>query len=262
MTRARRPLFSLALLGIAGTALPVLADMKVPVAPAPGRVVLLGLLTRQFRQVCEPREKGGLPDQVKWVDPRLEVGWVPLVGDVDAATDALVGKLVLVEGAAGSAADVRWPADALPGCGLLQARSDWVAGKDGIRLRRDRSPAARAIPALRPAAAREYTGFSVRRVGERIRVHFQNDTGQVIRRFVMTLHYEGCFGKPMPESVENAAGDIGPGGSVDATFPAVLWKTDGPTSRRHYAAHSVRLDGDGAVVFDVDVPTPRVECPK
>ena len=261
---------TLAVLALAAP--PARADATPPAAPAArasaardgAPVRVLGVLSRQHRRVCKPPR-----GDESWVDPRLEVGFVPLVGNVERFA-GLVGKLVVVEGtrAEPSAAPA---ADDEEICPLYQMRSDMVVTKGGMRLRRARSAAVAALPALRVTSVREYRGLSVSRDGDRITVELRNELGAALSQLAVTVHYEGCRGKPGADARTERVATLAPGATARLSFPALLDtpdRSDGrsggrPDSRRPYAAHSVQLDGDGPVLFDADVASVAgVRCPE
>lgn len=221
---------------------------------AAGRVVLLGVASRQHRHVCDP------PMTERWVDPHIEVGWIELVGPHATEAEPLLGKLVVVEGAAAPAPDRPRNGDSMS-CPGHQMRDDWVLSSSGMRIRRDRSAAARALVALRPERVREYRGLEIRRNGGDLAITFRNDLGVEMRRLTLTLHYEGCHGKPGRTERAQTVERLAPGAETRITFPAAVRLADGPPGRAEFAAHSLQLDAEGPVTLDADVSTPTVECP-
>ncbi len=241
-----------------------LASPPVGVPPAKTRPTpalthaLFGLLTEQAHLSCAGIDPNDFDDEGTWSRPYHEVGFVRLV---DPAFDAtpLTNRPVLV---LGTPKDGPPPARNHP-CHAFQARSDWAYGKNGNRLRRQIPPHVAFHPTsvtpLGPDVLR------ARRLGDQIEVTFRDPLDRPLTDVLVTLHHEGCYGKPMTAERDAAHPRLAPGDVFTARLPAIVDRGEPDRVRRH-AAHSVAITATGErVAFDLDVPLAvfgaAVECP-
>lgn len=141
----------------------------------------LGFLTEQADQRCL---EGG---KVEWLNPHAEVGFTRVV-DSDVPLAPLYGKAVLVTGTAVEAPKL--VVENTGPCPMVQMRSDWVEGRDGIRVQRGGGA---GVAALHVTAVEEWDGLAAKVDGKSLVVTLKKDLGAPVD---VTVHYEGCYGKP------------------------------------------------------------------
>jgi len=137
-------------------------------AAAAKPTLLVGVLTQQFREVC----KG--PMQSDWVDPHWEVGFTAVKLPDGAKPEPLAGKPALVKGAV--PAEVRY-GQRQPGgtgCVPMQARGDWVIGKNDIRMVRSVPAGAVLVSAFSAESLVAFTGLEAKQDKDEIVVSFTN----------------------------------------------------------------------------------------
>jgi len=243
----------------------------------PQPTVLVGRLTQQFKEVC----KGQMDHE--WVDPFWEVGFARVALPADAAPEALRGKPVVVTGQV--PADVKY-GPRVPdgtGCVIMQARSDWVVGKDGIRMVRGAPEGTVLVSAFVADSLKPFAGLEAALVvnstkpiaslgnkpdPEEIVVTFTNTLDRPLELLRLWMHYEGCYGKPGTESRAQDAGTVPPGSKVTARFPVVVLgdRSGGKRPPEAHLAWSVQVTTSSSdTVLDLDVNLPdlgvKVECP-
>lgn len=229
--------------------------MLTPPGKGPAEEVqLVGFVTEQGQKRCLK----GWTDE--WLDVHHQVGFTRLTGRVDAKP--FVRKPVVVTGLIDS--QFKWPK--IPPntgeCPMAQMRSDWIEGKNGIRIRRTRL----GIGALRHTAIRELKGLVATHTDGQLAIRFTNDLGKALKNVEITVHYEGCFGKPGATSRTDKLGALQPGAAAQVKGPAVKTFSENPRGH-HYAASTVHISASGdKVYFDLDVPLhalgASVHCPK
>ncbi len=264
------------ILGAALVAAPVFGqeqqEAPQPTIDAAPEVQLVGQLTRQYRGRC------GADGQHKWDDEHWEVGFVRL--EVPAGLDLakLEGKAVVVTGKATAAKPLPAPeyvhaAMELnpqpdgPGieCPQYQMRSDWVIGKNGMRIMRERSA---GLPArLAVTNARLFDGLDLEVGGDQLTVTFTNTFRATLPGARVRIHYEGCYGKPGSDSRTETLGDLPAGEGRTVSFPTIVDEDQGKWGIRHHRAYSIQvLSSAGDVLFDCDLSmgsfsVTGMECP-
>lgn len=217
--------------------------------PKPVRV--LGFLTEQADKQC-------VDGRVEWVNPHPEVGFTRVVG-TDVALEALQKRAVIVTGR--EAKDAAPPVKYDPECPMMQMRSDWVEGRDGIRVER----VGRGVAAMHVTSAAPWDGLAAKVKKGALVVTLKEDLGAPVS---VTVHYEGCYGKPGATARTLAAK---PGKAL--RFPLAddeLHDKPRKGMEEGIARHvpvSVTLSGDvPGLVLALDLPLwalgVSVECPK
>lgn len=226
----------------------------LPFAAPAAPTTLVGVLSEQADRLCT--DSG---DQ--WVNKRLEVGFVELVGEVAGAKD-LLGQPVVVTGAAVAPPD-RAPVRHTAECEVMQMRSDWQVGFNGVRIRRT---APQAVKAFRVGEVKALEGFTGAKEGEDVVVTFSNKTGAALDEVVVEFHYEGCYGKPDSVTERRRGPASKPNSTATARAPLMVTRRRRNQDRAHaLRAVTVAAKGDHAV-FDLTVDALElgvaVECPK
>ncbi len=231
----------------------LLSGLVLSSAPEPtSSVTLVSFLTEQATPLCID---GG---KTVWVEPRFELGFIPVAASA-VPLSPLVNKAVIATGIPNrTALSVRdFPGNQGP-CDVAQMRSDWVVGRDGMRVRRN---GGNRMLTFDVSELGLYEGLSVAVNNERVTVRLRSPVAgsHPVRA---AIHYEGCMGKP---------GTLAEGKDVtisDATATAVSFPTRKTESSGVYHAAALTLSGgDDRVQFDLDVPlrfllsTPAPACP-
>ncbi len=244
---------------------------------ASGPSLLVGVLTQQFREVC----KGEMSSE--WVDPFWEVGFARVSLPDDAKPEVLKGQPVVVSGKVPP--DVKYGPRHPDGtgCVMMQARSDWVVGKEGIRMVRGYPEGAVLVSSFSADTLKPFSGLEASLVvnsmkpvaslgnhpdPEEIVVTFTNTLDRPLEKVQMWVHYEGCYGKPGSELKSHDAGTVAPGGKVTARFPVIVLaeRVRGEASPQAHLAWSVQVTTSSTdTVMDLDVGLPSlgvtVTCP-
>ena len=226
---------------------PARAEMR---APASHRL-LVGLLTKQADRQCLGMER------VRWVHPRHEIGFVRLRAEGPSLEEleGLEGRIVIAEGSI-TAPSRRTPVFQSDGCSPVQMRADWVEGPNGVRIRHDES-AGLGLPltGFLVTGIRPFDGLLVTPAGDDLEVRFRNPIDVTLENVTLTLHYEGCYGKP-DAAVRHAVFPRLPAGETAiATFPRLARRSDLPPDRRLHRAYSIQVEAPSEqVAFDLDVP--------
>jgi hypothetical protein len=252
----------------------------VPAEPSPavsGPTLVVGVLTQQFREVC----KGQMNSE--WVDPWWEVGFSRVTLPTSADPGALKGKPVVAKGKV--PADVtygpREPSGT--GCVIMQARSDWVVGKEGIRMVRGYPEGTVLVSTFLADSLEPFQGLEASLVvnsmkpvaslgnkpdPEEIVVTFTNTLKRPLEKVRLRMHYEGCYGKPGSEMLGHDAGTVPAGGKVTARFPVIAMgdRSGGKRPPEAHLAWSIQVtSGSTDTVVDLDVGLPtlgvKVDCP-
>jgi hypothetical protein len=261
-----------------GQFLPVAVAQTTPVqkqtrVAAPPDVTLVGLLTRQYRGRC------GADGQHKWDDEHWEVGFVRLQVPATLDLSPLEGKAVVVTGKGKELPPPREvehvheapslnPLPDGPGieCPQVQMRSDWVIGKNGFRIMRQRSAGLPMM--LDVTSAKLFSGVEIEVHGESLAVTVTNVLDAAVNDVKVVLHYEGCYGKPGSDSRSQTTAVLPAGGRIETTFPAIVAEDQGQWGIRNHRAYSLQILGaKGPVLFDCDLPlglfqATGIECPK
>jgi len=218
---------------------------------APTRLV--GVLSEQGDRRCVPAGD-------EWVNTRLEVGFVELVGELPGAK-ALMGRPVVVSGTP-VAAPARAPVEHTASCMTAQMRSDWVQGPGGMRARRT-APA--PISALRVSAVKPLVALSAELEGEEVVVGLRNTLGVPLTELAIEAHYEGCYGKPNALTKRRRSAGLKPNSTAVARVPRLVVGRRARGRNHALRAVSVVAKGEG-LVFDLTVDAldlgVAVECPK
>ena len=239
---------------------------------AAAEVQLVGQLTRQYRGRC------GADGQHKWDDEHWEVGFVRLEVPDGMKLGKLEGQAVVVTGKPTAAKPAPAPeyvhaAVALnpkpdgPGieCPMYQMRSDWVIGKNGMRIMRGRSAGLPAL--LKVEKARPFDGLDLEVHGPDLSVTFTNTFKSTLKGVKLKLHYEGCYGKPGTDTRTESLGDLAAGDNRTLLFPTIVDEDQGKWGIRHHRAYSIQvLSSSGDVLFDCDLSMASfsvtgIECP-
>lgn len=217
---------------------------------APKTVTLIGYLAEQGQPQCnETYER-------TWVDLHDEIGWVRVAKSA-VPLKPLRNHPVVAEGVPLEKFE-RPPVPAGGMCPPMQMRSDWVEGKNGIRIVRGGGA---DFPAIEVTRVQKLDRLQARADGDDVVVQFSNPLDRPLANVVVALHYEGCYGKPGSTVREEGAAALGPERGLTAKWPSVL-SEDG----RNYAAQEITVRGTGKdVVFDLQVPLRhfgiKAECP-
>jgi len=209
--------------------------------------VLIGVVTAQGTRLCDGSRDG------KWIDLRHEIGFVRALGEVALAE--YEGRALVAEGQRVSSYESEVP-EHTGECPMpMQMRSDWVEGPSGIRVRR----ADRPFPAFRVRSVRPFDGVAARLVGDVVTISVRNTLGRALEDVVVTLHYEGCFGKPGTRQQTAVLGALAPGQAGEVSLPGWHHDEDGPRGRSDYRGWSLRLGTSTAgVTFDLDLHLHRL----
>ncbi len=217
------------------------------------RHALVGVLTEQGHLQCKGGD--GTPwggGEEVWTDPYHEVGFVRLV-TADSKAAAHVGALVVALGAPAAG-----PAPARPsGCNAMQMRSDWVYGKSGMRVKRTTPPHV----AFAAAEVRPLDGLlGVERIaqprgptGDTLKITLTNPFDRPLSALALTLHHEGCYGKPGATAETGHRATLAAGERWTVELPAFVNRKQG--RGRWHAAAAITLAAKGErIAFDLDVP--------
>ena len=231
----------------------VFSGLVLSSEPEPTRsVMLVSFLTEQATPICID---GG---KTVWVEPRFELGFTPVAASA-VPLSPLVNKAVIATGIPNRTALSRRDSTGNQGpCYVAQMRSDWVAGRDGMRVRRNGSSRMHTFDI---SELRLYEGLSVAVNNERVTVRISSPVAGSYQ-VRAAIHYEGCMGKP---------GALAEGREVtisDTTATSVSFPTRKKESSGAYHAAALTLSGgDDRLQFDLNVPlrfllsTPAPACP-
>lgn len=228
------------------------------------RQALLGTISEQAPSTCEG-------DATRWGPSYYEAGFVRLVPgpQIDAAKHLapLAGRPAVVLGA-----PLDGPPPARGGrCELAQARSDWVPGKNGWRVQRLPTPSvAFRVDAVHPLGPELLSAKRVSPAGgpdtdDVIEIRLVNPLDRPLTGLELTVHHEGCYGKPGSTARSVPSWALDPGDAWTVRLPAYVAEAR-PRGRWHAAAAiTLKLHYDARIVSDLDVPLSAlgvaVECP-
>lgn len=234
----------------------MLAMLSVALLAAPpievgDRHALVGVVTEQAHLSCEGAEQPFAGGQEVWSDPYHELGFVRLVPGAGVDAASAEGRPVVVLGAPAAG-----PTPARPmGCDMMQMRDDWVYGKSGMRLRRGSPPhVAFRAEALHVVAdllvAERVAGATPTEA--RVQITLRNPLDRPLKGLALTLHHEGCYGKPGTTAETARRETLAPGARWTVSLPAFVDRKQG--RGRWHAASSITLDAAAErVAFDLDV---------
>lgn len=220
-------------------------------APKPTKVV--GFLVQQYEEKCDDKFNQ------EWVNPHFEIGLVKVEEVEGVELDAFVGKPVVATGRVGDKAGAARPEMGGYSCVPQQARSDWLFNKGGIRLIRALQPKSAWVSHFTVEKIERLHGLTVELDGDEIQVVFENNLGAELPDLLITMHYEGCYGKPGAPNVKRSFFSLKSGKKATARFPVhhvVGDDADGTRrGRTMHVAHSVQVAaGSPTVLLDLDVP--------
>jgi hypothetical protein len=224
-----------------------------PVEPATGDEWFLGFVSQTGVEHC-PKEF----DDTKWLDVRSTLGFIPTSG---ASLETWMGKPVLAKGQAIPAPQVRSKVEPTP-CPMMQMRSDWANSPQGMRVDRQNHP---AIEHFFVTSAEPLEILKVTREGDELVVEFGNPLPFELVEVGLTVHYEGCYGKPGSMHRSSTAKPLPVGETMIERFsitaedePPEGLRKGGPTARVHLANSlelSARPVAAGPTLHvDLDVP--------
>jgi hypothetical protein len=221
----------------------------------PGEAVLFGTLHRLGTKRCIDH------DRSDWDDVHLRAGFVRLAGKTDGL-EALRSKPVMLFGSVGATGRPTLPKTS-GACPPIQSRSDWIDSPEGILLRRGDSP---EIAEFRVRAGQRFDGLSARQEGDQIVVELVNPLDAPLQSVVLTVHYEGCYGKPLTHHEPRELGTLAAGEKKATRVPAQAAATKGSRPDLLHVPVSVQIDGKAPdVYFDLDVSTRElgieIACP-
>ena len=237
----------------------VVPDAVAESQPSGEAITVVGVIHQDGQRICDGR------GNEEWVDLYYLAGFTPLVLD-DAMTRAVAAlhrRPVIVEGHVQSPP----PTDPVPNageCPQYQARSDWVFTSEGVRI--PRGPrAAEGVAATRVVP---FEGLKVARAGATLQAWLTNSFEVPLTKLAITVHYEGCFGKPGSDERTSLRDEpLPPGQAWHVEAPAILEDPQGPPGRQLFRADSVevRAAAEG-IAFDFDAAfhelgLPGVQCP-
>ncbi|MFV8755800.1 hypothetical protein ACNOYE_35055 [Nannocystaceae bacterium ST9] len=246
------------------------APSAAPIEAEPGEVEanadewFLGFVSKTGVEHC-PTES-----DEQWLAIQSTLGFIATSG---ASLEGWMGKPVLARGRASAGPKLELPTQPKP-CPMMQMRSDWVNTPVGIRLDRGNHP---AIEHFTVASVEPLAGLRVTREGEELIVEFENPLPFALAEFGMTLHYEGCYGKPGSTQQSREAKPLAVGERRVERFAIVDEKLPPPGERkggrpaRFHLARSLELaatpvEGSPPLYVDLDAPLASLglalECPE
>jgi hypothetical protein len=240
---------------------PMVPDGVAPAEPDAARLTVVGVIHQDGQRICDAR------GHETWVDLHYVVGFTPLV--LDEATSPAVAALHRRPANVVGRVQALPPSAAVPSggeCPVHQMRSDWVLTAEGVRI--PRGPrAAEGVGVLRVAP---FEGLQVARAGDTLTLALTNPFDVPLEgELVLTVHYEGCFGKPGADVRSSTRPDpLPPGETWQVEAPALVHDAAGQPGRQVFRADSieVRAAGNG-IVFDFDAAfhelgAQGVACPR
>jgi hypothetical protein len=222
--------------------------------------MLVGILSEQWDRLCNGTQ------EADWIRPHLEVGFVRLVPNTKVDFKPYFKKPVVLQG--GVPKDyVLEPVKHTGDCPGMQARNDWVFGKSGVRVLRSKPKGASSIKFFQADKVTKFSGLDVKKVGDKLEVTFENSLAKPLSGVAVSLHYEGCYGKPGAPTKTKELGPVKPGQEVTVPFD-VLYSMEMQGRLRglqHHVAYSVQITTTSKeVVFDLDWPLHHLglKCPE
>jgi hypothetical protein len=259
--------------GTTSTATPLTRPRTLPQKRGPQ--FLVGLLTEQAQLRCYREQHADrVVNKAKWVNQYYEVGFAR-VRAKSLDLSRRVGKPVVLDGTRRSGKPTQFilnrtlcpPASGMP-IPCCQARNDWVHGRHGYRLLRRKPKGATSASHFAATGMQAFEGLGVKRTNDQLRVTVQNPFAMALVGLAVTVHYEGCYGKPGTPRVTRALGTLAAGRTLSTTFAVHLSTAGGSSRRRLHRAHSVQLTSQSKVVFfELDIPLSKLvqqppKCPR
>jgi len=220
-----------------------------------GEALLIGNAQRLGTKTCTTWE-----DEA-WSDVHWRAGLVRLEGDTSGVA-RLAGKPVLWLGEVTKRGAPELP-QASETCPPIQSRSDWIDAPDGRILKRD---AGAGIASFRVRTRQAIDPLRVRHSGDTLAVELVNPLDVALEAAAITVHYEGCYPKPMPHGERRELGKLAPGAKAQAAVPAFAASAP-PQSENLHRPISVQVHGQAPdVYFDLDLRLSELEvelsCPE
>lgn len=205
-------------------------------------ITVVGVLTEDGDEVCQKGEK-------RWVNVVPNIGWTSVHGA--SAPTGLVGEIAIVTGEV-AARPAGVPAQSDLSCPPMQARSDWVRSKSGIRY--DRTHKAPRHH-LKVDAIRPFDGLTVTfdAAKDTVDVRLRNPLAQPFEDVTIVLHYEGCYGKPNKLETVRTVGRIDPGKAIALQGLPARRLQDFKRGNEHALAHVQVVSKGGGAILDIDV---------
>ncbi len=235
-------------------------DGIAPSDPLADPITVVGVIHKDGQRICDAR---GIET---WVNLYYLAGFTPLVLDDATRRDveALYRRPAIVFG------HVTAPPqpDPVPGggeCPIYQMRSDWVITAEGMRIPRG-TRAAEAVAVERVAP---FDGLHVDLRNAMLQISLTNPFEVPLEGLIITVNYEGCFGKPSSDARTTPhARALPPGETWRTEAPLFIEDPDAPTGRQVYNSSSIEVRARGQdIAFDFDatfheIGVPSVSCPK
>lgn len=233
------------------------SEPSAPSAPSAVRR-LVGELLPEGVLVCKAS------GERTWQSPHHVIGFTPLLpaDGLDLAPREL--DLVVATGAVEPRGLRLPPVTFEAECPPAQMRSDWVEAKTGIRV--ERPGMGQVGPAFRVEAVARFEGLVLERRGEALHLELVNTLDEPLEEVTLTVHYEGCYGKPGSAAEHTRAARLEPGGRLAFDAPILVERGEA-RGRTTHRAFSVQVQARGAsTAFDFDRRLARaglpVECPE
>jgi hypothetical protein len=231
------------------------AGSDEPAKRLAGEALLIGNAQRLGTKSCPTW------DDEAWSDVHWRAGLVRLEGNASGA-EKLAGKPVLLFGEVAKRGAPELP-QVSETCPPVQSRSDWVDAPDGTILKRDGGP---GIAAFRVRASQTISPLQARHTGNTLTIELVNPLDVAIEAAAITVHYEGCFPKPMPHGERRELGQLARGAKAQAVVPAFATDVP-PQNENRYRPMSVQVHGTAPdVYFDLDLSLSalgvELACPK
>jgi hypothetical protein len=220
-----------------------------------GEALLIGNAQRLGTKSCKTW------DDETWSDVHWRAGLVRLEGNTSGA-EKRAGKSVLVFGDVAKRGAPELP-QVSESCPPAQSRSDWVDAPDGTILKRDSGP---GIAVFRVRTSQAISPLQARHTGNTLTIELANPLDVAIEAAAITVHYEGCFPKPMPHGERRELGQLARGAKAQAGVPAFVTDVP-PQNENSYRPVSVQVHGTAPdVYFDLDLRLSvlgvELACPK
>ena len=234
----------------------------------PRPITLVGELTEQHRRVCDA------DGRERWVEPHFEIGFVRVRPRAGLNLRPLLGRIVVAQGLVVPAPAARPPAASARStprevstgrCPEVQMRSDHVVSKGGLRRMPARTGALENLGEVELTRVGPFAGLRATPMSgkpARVAVTFANALGRPLPSFILTAHYEGCFGKPGSLERAHRTTLLAAGGVAKTRFLAEEQgpSRDGTPETGRYLLSALRLaSASSEVVFDLEVPVHRLD---
>jgi hypothetical protein len=240
---------------------PMVPDGVAPAERDTARLTVVGVIHQDGQRVCDAR------GHETWVDLHYVVGFTPLV--LEEATSPAVAALHRRPAIVVGRVQAPPSSTAVPSageCPAYQMRSDWVLTAEGVRI--PRGP--RAAEGVAVERAAPFEGLKVARAGDMLTLALTNPFDVPLEgELVLTVHYEGCFGKPGADVRSSTRPDpLPPGETWQVEAPALLHDAAGQPGRQLFRAHSIEVRAAGkGIAFDLDAAfhelgAQGVACPR